>query len=431
MQGSASGDQMRETPTAIDASTMASGGQESNAGFDAKLLAYFLFVEPSKLEAMLSQRSDALAAAAGGDDDENLTTASGGSDGSFIVRLTAEDVASLYEVKRVEKEYERQTKKRKPPKKINAAEPVKEWVRSMAGSRPLADESHLNFHVKFVDVLGMLAKGDNQNIEQWCSLFIPEPMLLSGLRSRHYVLKGSFLRCMHGFYFSKFGAESSGADTSSGAGGAMGAGDGDNGDGNDGDAARDLMFNQNQPTMLEVFSDLNGYLRLLHKLQSVTFDEKRLNEEEEDFENIVVDVVLPFLRDFFRGNWPLNLDQQATAATAGQVMDELRISLAAAGGGVDENERSLSAQRGRGGSNTSGSKTPPQGGERGHTSLLRICALKERNNIVLNLAKLGKSEHIQGWENARMGVDEALDAARLRRIGGVGCDQFMVSQPLG
>ena len=415
-----------------------SGGGRGDVSADALLVAAFLFVDPARVRAAAAAYAPvgASGGAHGGSIRESYVGDSvdaGGGD------FGGDAVPRLYDVMRVEREYERHTLKSRPPRKFDT---VHAWKKYHLKCRALPAETHLAFHLKFVDILGMLAKGDNMMVEQWCACFIPEASMMQGLASKHVALKGVFLRYMHGIYFSR-----SLATNSALTGGGDAAAQADE----MGDDDSDMFFHRNKEALLARFGELNRYLRLLLQLQKEDFDSELLCEEEKDFENVVVDVVLPFLKDFFSGDWPLvdtgggvgGQGDQLRSSMADSVQTAMHVNAAVAkgggGGGLvlpSPRERSSSKDSDKDSSHSSsvdrhGPGTPrtPRGGggggggggaeeEDAGPSLLRTCARHPRkSSIAHNLARLGRVDKILRWENAREGVYEALDAALRRTVG--------------
>ena len=413
------------------AQTLEAGLKLSNdtkGATDANLLAAFLFLDVSSVEALLARndRADAQSNASGRED-RNDGSVSGGGDGT-------EEVSSLYKVARVVEEYERLTGKTDPPRKF---ETVAKWKAFHARCKPLPEHTHLSFHIKVVDILGMLAKGDNFTVEQWCSLFIPECEMVSGVALRHPALKGCFLRYMHGIYFSR---PASVASSSSSSADRPGEGGGDV----DAEDRADAILVRHQSALVSVFSEFKIYLKLLHRLQLDSATDAMtagLFEEQEDFEHVVVDVVLPFLKDFFSGTWPLlpppePVDLRNSVAAGERVDDELpggRRGSGAGGHDTPPSSHSSQARSERSHSSADSKGTTPKGTPKGggvvggEATLLWKCA-RHPSSIVHQLAKLAKHSKIQKWENARVGVLEALVAARSRRVGG---DETAAGQGFG
>jgi hypothetical protein len=388
---------------------------------DGHLLAAFLYLDKASVEDLLARNQAA--------DNQSEASSRGGEGGGGNDNndndnepAELEEVSSLYQVSRVVEEYERLTKKRNPPRKFEA---VSKWKSFHLRCKPLPQNTHLSFHIKVVDILGMLAKGDNLAVEQWCSLFISEQEMVRGISLNHPVLKGCFVRYMHGTYFSRANASSS-----SGSDGA-----GEDSVGTDVEDRGEMLVERHQKDIVNLFGEFNNYLRLFHRFQldsAASAMTATLYEEEELFENVVVDVVLPFLKDFFTGTWSLMPPS----------FGDLRGSTGILGGGFDE------GGHGGGGGGRGGTDTPPSayssqersdrshsagmpykgnttpkgnsgggGGGYNNRSLLWKCA-RHPSSIVHQLSKLAAHDKIQKWENARVGVLEALVAARSRRIGG-------------
>jgi len=373
---------------------------------DGHLLAAFLYLDTSSVEALLARNQAA----------ENQSEASsrgGGSHDDNDDDNELEDVSSLYRVSRVVEEYERLTTKRHPPRKF---ETVAKWKAYHLRCKPLPESTHLSFHIKVVDILGMLSKGDNLAVEQWCSLFISEPEMVRGIGLHHPVLKGCYARYMHGTYFSR-------AHVSGGSGTG-----GEDSLATDVEDRAEELIERHQQAMVSVFGDFNSYLRLLHRFQldsAANAMTATLYEEQEDFENVAVDVVLPFLKDFFTGSWsllpPSHGDHWGSAVAFVAAGDDGCDS--SARGGLDTPPDVYGSQERSGrplltsAKSFKGSSSGSDSGKDGNQSLLWKCA-RHPSSIVHQLAKLAGHDKIQKWENARVGVLEALVAARSRRIGG-------------
>lgn len=201
-----------------------------------------------------------------------------------------------------------------------------------------------------------------------------------------------------------------------------------------------------------------------------------LCEEEAEFEHVVVEVVIPFLVDFFKGKWSLEragkdsskpLNVQASNSTPHKTaqsrpdkqsreegiwvklfsrrplgsrvgyMRSLSVDTKTSEIGMDED-----------GANDSRESSLDKDGEvqEGELpSLLKICAedsVKSKfskdatgeplaSSIVRNLIKLAGHKKILSWENARVGVHEALLAARSRTLGGGGAGASTLMLPPG
>ena len=112
-------------------------------------------------------------------------------------------VEAKFEELMVENESSGTAKQQLPPRAFKDA---KEWEQFHRGNgagkhRELVDTEHLAFHLQFVDLLAMLAKGDNVDVEKWVSYFVPDKELLAGIQTRHGRLRGIFVRFLHGRHF--------------------------------------------------------------------------------------------------------------------------------------------------------------------------------------------------------------------------------------
>jgi hypothetical protein len=336
------------------------GGKRKAQADDVELLAAVLFIDHKTIEEAREKHNNEKSE----EDDYSVSSETD----SFL-----EVVPSLYKVEKVEKAYEKLTRKRKPPKA--PWDNLAAWRKYHSKCKSLSWSTHLSFHLQFIDLLGLVATGDNLGIEQWCSLFVSEEQLLTGLDSRHPAIKGPFIRYLHGIYFSRNFEDTTEVD--------------------DDGQSRDLMFASKQKEIYEVFKDMRAYIRLFLLMEQSDEDLITLPngatmcEEEEIFENIVIDTVLPFFKSFFAGDWPLNLLFDEAVEPRDQ----------------SKGRESNADPRDRGSQILNKMKT-----------LLHICSTSGKGSVVGLLTRLAALPKVQSWENARVSVTDALTAASKRLI---------------
>ena len=213
-------------------------------------------------------------------------------------------------------QYVVETGKENPPAfSGDGKESIQPWRDYNADKRELHKRSHLFFHLKFVEMLGLLSKGDDAEIDLWCRMFLPLEEVVKGVQLPHIFISTTFLRYIDGAFFSA---------PEDAQGRVIGEDSIDDKGGADSDVQswdkQSGFFSDNLPAMVAIFtmveesSRLFGYLEV-HQLEESPGDLdsaalSQLAREETTFQTIFLESILPFLENFYEGNWLLDLEAE-------------------------------------------------------------------------------------------------------------------------